>query len=214
MNTTRVLTTDDIPQVLEVIYSNDTWYHGVPMDHEFMTRFYTMPYYYDRVKSQEKIGLSYEMFGLFDENNQLDSYALLLYPPDLSCRADTPGERELSVFLEVRVTRKLPNRIKNQYGFDVNSTEMLIEVNKYFEKQGLWTNWVLVDLPYFRNPGKHNKVLIDAIRGKYVKTDFIIPPGERRGDPEAQFINTWIARHPAPSNREARCISLKPEFRK
>ena len=215
INTTRVLTEKDIPQVLEVIHSRDIWYHGNPIDYKFTDLFYSNPLYYDRIKSQEQIGKSHELFGLFDENDQLDSFVLLMYPTDMSCRADTPGEREMSVFLQNRFARKLSNRPVNESGFDVKSTELLIEVNKYFEKQELWTNWVLIHPQHFRNAGLLNKPLIDAIRGKYVKIDFIIPAGELRTvDPEAQFINKWIAPNIDNQAREARCISLKPEYRK
>jgi hypothetical protein len=212
INTTRVLTVEDIPEVIEIIQTRDHFAHDLkPIDHAFVDPYYRneVPYhdYYNMTTNKE-------MFGLF-EDGVLDNFVLLQYPTDLSCRADHPEEREKSVVLLIHWSRKKPNRKKDAQGFDVAVTDLLIEVHKYWESKGIFSNWVFINPDTHVFHGLKNKRFNDAIFHRYCRKVFSIPAGELRGDPEAQFINRWISsNHPMNVSMEAIVLSLKSEFRK
>jgi len=212
-NTTRLLTTDDIPQVIEIIRSRDHFAHNLTkIDHSFAEPFYRNEQpgvdYYDRTVDNK------EIFGLFDKDGVLDNFVLLEYPTDLSCRADSDTEREKAVILLIHWSRKKNDRKKTDEGFDHNVTELLIEVHKYWESQGIYSNWVWINPDNHKFHGLKNKMFQKGIFYRYCRKVFPIPAGELRGDPEGHWINKWINHgRPFGVGMEAIVLSVKPEFR-
>ncbi len=212
ITTTRLLTLDDMPQVIEIIRSRDHFAHNLTkIDHSFAEPFYRNEQpgvdYYDRTIDNK------EMFGLF-EDDILDNFVLLEYPIDLSCRADSDTEREKAVILLIHWSRRKPGRVKTDDGFDLNVTKLLIAVHEYWESQDIFSNWVWVNPDTHVFHGLRNKMFKESIFHRYCRKVFPIPVGELRGDPEGQWINKWINHgRPFGSNMEAIVLSVKPEFR-
>jgi len=183
--------------------------HGVPIIRERSLTYLSIPDHFDRSKG-------YEYIGLFEEDGHLDTFFLLYYPHEIGPRADDMTVREPSALLHLTHNRKGPYRKKNESGFDINYTTLLIHVIKHFEEQGVFTHWSLVPIDtYTRIPSEHNKPYIDAIRYRYTdRVAFPIESMQLREEPNAYFINKFIAfGRKYPVKMEAWVASLKDEYR-
>lgn len=174
--TTRELTVADIPAIRDVINTRKV----------LMTKSAFDPTAYGNSLPQ-LFQMGFRYFGVF-EDGVLDGFHQFAFPQD-------PISGLRCAIGDINVTRAVPNRAKNEYGFSVNNTALFNFITTTLEAEKIFC-WWLVYPTAFDPPLLKNKEDIRS-GGAYTREILTVIPahGEYSGE-YANFVRRWLVRGP------------------